>query len=247
MSLTLVTGGSRGIGAAVALACARAGHDVVINYACDADSAKEVAMHVHALGRQALTVQADVADEAQVLAMFARIDAEAGPLTGLVNNAGIVVPAARLEDQDMARWQRIFQVNVMGTLLCCREAVKRMSTRHGGLGGCIVNISSRAAVVGSPNVYVDYSATKGAIDSLTVGLAREVIGEGVRVNGVRPGIIETDIHATSGFTVGSPEIAASIPIQRLGRADEIAEAVAWLLSDAASYTVGALLDVGGGR
>ena len=247
MSLTLVTGGSRGIGAAVALACARAGHDVVINYACDADSAKEVAMHVHALGRQALTVQADVADEAQVLAMFARIDAEAGPLTGLVNNAGIVVPAARLEDQDMARWQRIFQVNVMGTLLCCREAVKRMSTRHGGLGGCIVNISSRAAVVGSPNVYVDYSATKGAIDSLTVGLAREVIGEGVRVNGVRPGIIDTEIHATSRITHLLPEAAATIPIQRLGTADEVAEGVLWLLSPQSSYTVGCMLDVTGGR
>ncbi len=247
MSLTLVTGASRGIGAAIALACARAGHDVVINYASDAESAQAVAAQVRALGRQALTVQADVADEAQVLALFARIDAEAGVLTGLVNNAGIVVPAARLDEQDMARWQRLFQINVMGTLLCCREAVKRMSTRHGGAGGCIVNLSSRAAALGSPGVYVDYSASKGAIDSLTVGLAREVIGEGVRVNGVRPGIIDTEIHASSRTEHLLAQATAGIPIQRLGRSEEVAEAVLWLLSPQSSYTVGSLLDVAGGR
>ena len=242
-----MTGASRGIGAAIALACARAGHDVVINYASDAESAQAVAAQVRALGRQALTVQADVADEAQVLALFARIDAEAGVLTGLVNNAGIVVPAARLDEQDMARWQRLFQINVMGTLLCCREAVKRMSTRHGGAGGCIVNLSSRAAVLGSAGVYVDYSASKGAIDSLTVGLAREVIGEGVRVNGVRPGIIDTEIHASSRTEHLLAQATAGIPIQRLGRSEEVAEAVLWLLSPQSSYTVGSLLDVAGGR
>ena len=242
-----MTGASRGIGAAIALACARAGHDVVINYASDAESAQAVAAQVRALGRQALTVQADVADEAQVLALFARIDAEAGVLTGLVNNAGIVVPAARLDEQDMARWQRLFQINVMGTLLCCREAVKRMSTRHGGAGGCIVNLSSRAAALGSPGVYVDYSASKGAIDSLTVGLAREVIGEGVRVNGVRPGIIDTEIHASSRTEHLLAQATAGIPIQRLGRSEEVAEAVLWLLSPQSSYTVGSLLDVAGGR
>ena len=247
MSLTLVTGASRGIGAAVALACARAGHDVALNYARDATSAEAVATQVRALGRRAFTLQADLADEAQVLALFARIDAEAGALTGLVNNAGIVVPAARLDEQDMARWQRVFQVNVMGTLLCCREAVKRMSTRHGGQGGCIVNLSSRAAVLGSPGVYVDYAASKGAIDSLTVGLAREVIAEGVRVNGVRPGIIDTEIHASSQTTHLLPAAATGIPIQRLGTADEVAEAVLWLLSPQSGYTVGSMLDVAGGR
>ncbi len=242
-----MTGASRGIGAAIALACAHAGHDVAINYARDAASAEAVAAQVRALGRQALTVRADVADEAQVLAMFARLDDEAGPLTGLVNNAGIVVPAARLDEQDTARWQRLFQVNVMGTLLCCREAVRRMSTRHGGQGGCIVNLSSRAAQLGSPGVYVDYSASKGAIDSLTVGLAREVIAEGVRVNGVRPGIIDTEIHQSSGTGHMLAAATAGIPIQRLGRAGEVAEAVLWLLSAQSIYTVGSLLDVAGGR
>jgi len=243
----LITGGSRGIGAATALRCAAAGWDVAINYAQDSAAAEALAGRLHGLGRRALTLQADVADPAQVAVMFDRLDQVGGRLAGLVNNAGIVAPAARLEAMTMARWRRLFDVNVMGTLLCCQQAARRMSTRHGGEGGSIVNLSSRAAEFGSAGIYVDYAATKGAVDTLTKGLARELIAEGIRVNGVRPGIIETDIHATSGFTVGSPEIAASIPIQRLGRADEIAEAIAWLLSDAASYTVGALLDVGGGR
>jgi NAD(P)-dependent dehydrogenase (short-subunit alcohol dehydrogenase family) len=246
----LITGGSRGIGAATALRCAEAGWDVAINYAQDSAAAEALAGRLHARGRRVLTLQADVADEAQVAAMFRRLDEAAGPgsrLAGLVNNAGIVAPAARLQDMDMARWRRLFDVNVLGTLLCCQQAARRMSTKHGGAGGAIVNLSSRAAEFGSAGIYVDYAATKGAVDTLTKGLARELIAEGIRVNGVRPGIIETDIHATSGFTVGAPEIAAGIPIQRLGRAEEVAEAVAWLLSDAASYTVGALLDVAGGR
>lgn len=247
MSVVLVTGASRGIGAAVALACAKVGHDVAINFARDHLAAEVVAEQVRALGRRALTVQADVADEAQVLAMFERIDAELGPIGALVNNAGIVAPAARLDEQDLARWQRVFNINVIGTLLCCREAIKRMSTRHGGRGGAIVNLSSRAAVFGSPGIYVDYAASKGAIDSLTVGLAREVIGEGIRINGVRPGIIDTEIHATSQTQDMLPEAVAGIPIQRMGTAEEIAEAVIWLLSDKASYSVGTMLDVGGGR
>ena len=245
--ITLVTGGSRGIGAAIALRCARAGHDVAINYARDAAAAESVAQQVRALGRRAITVQADVADEGQVLPMFARIDAELGPLTALVNNAGIVAPGLRLDEMSVERWQRIFNVNVIGTLLCCRAAVLRMSQKHGGAGGAIVNMSSRAAVFGSPGIYVDYAASKGAIDSLTVGLARELIAEGIRVNGVRPGIIDTDIHVSGGMGVMAHEAAAGVPIGRMGTSVEVAEAVLWLLSDASSYTVGSMLDVGGGR
>ncbi|MBW8759865.1 MAG: SDR family oxidoreductase [Burkholderiales bacterium] len=244
----LITGGSRGIGAATALCCARAGWDVAINFAQDSAAAEALAARLRGLGRRALTLQADVADPAQVAEMFERLDAAGGPgarLAGLVNSAGIVAPAARLQDMDMARWRRLFDVNVMGTLLCCQHAARRMSTARGGAGGSIVNLSSRAAEFGSAGIYVDYAATKGAVDTLTRGLARELIAEGIRVNAVRPGIIETDIHADSGVDAAS--VAASIPIQRLGRADEVAEAIAWLLSEAASYTVGALLDVAGGR
>jgi len=246
--ITLITGASRGIGAATARLLAARGHDLALGYARDAAAAEALAAELRAVhGRRVISVQADVADEAQVLAMFARIDAELGRLTGLVNNAGIVAPAQRLDEMSLARWQRIFGVNVMGSLLCCREAVRRMSTRHGGAGGAIVNLSSRAAQLGSPGVYIDYSASKGAIDSLTVGLAREVIGEGIRVNGVRPGIIDTEIHASGGMADQLDAAAAGIPIRRLGRAEEVAEAIAWLLSDAASYTVGTMMDVAGGR
>ncbi|MFG6433529.1 SDR family oxidoreductase [Roseateles sp. LYH14W] len=241
----LITGGSRGIGAATALRCAQAGWDVAINYAQDGAAAQALAARVRGLGRRALTVQADVADEPQVAAMFECLDAEGGRLAGLVNNAGIVAPAARLEAMSPERWRRLFDVNVIGTLLCCQQAAQRMSTARGGLGGAIVNLSSRAAEFGSAGIYVDYAATKGAIDTLTKGLARELITEGIRVNGVRPGIIETDIHANSGMDASGA--AATIPIQRLGRPEEIAEAIAWLLSDAASYTVGAMVDVAGGR
>ena len=246
--LTLITGASRGIGAATARLLAAQGHDLALNFARDAAAAEALAAELREHhGTRVLCVQADVADEAQVQAMFARVDAELGPISGLVNNAGIVTPAARLEDMDLVRWQRLFAVNVFGTLLCCREAVKRMSTRHGGSGGAIVNLSSRAAQLGSPGVYVDYAASKGAIDSFTVGLAREVVGEGIRVNGVRPGIIDTEIHSADGMGGKLAAAVASIPAQRMGRAEEIAEAIAWLLSDAASYTVGTLLDVSGGR
>jgi NAD(P)-dependent dehydrogenase (short-subunit alcohol dehydrogenase family) len=241
----LITGGSRGIGAATALRCAAAGWDVAINYAQDSGAAEALAGRLHDLGRRVLTLQADVADEAQVAAMFERLDAAGGRLGGLVNNAGIVAPAMRLHDMTPARWRRLFDVNVIGTLLCCQQAARRMSTARGGTGGAIVNLSSRAAEYGSAGIYVDYAATKGAIDTLTRGLARELIAEGIRVNGVRPGVIETDIHAASGMDAAGA--AAGIPIQRLGRPEEIAEAIAWLLSDAASYTVGAMLDVAGGR
>lgn len=241
----LITGGSRGIGAAAAVRCAEAGWDVALNYARDEAAAAAVAARIEALGRRALLLQADVADETQVAAMFGRLDAAGGRLAGLVNNAGIVAPAARLDAMDTARWRRLFDVNVVGTLLCCQQAARRMSTARGGAGGAIVNLSSRAAEYGSAGIYVDYAATKGAVDTLTKGLAKELIGEGIRVNGVRPGVIETDIHADSGLDPQS--VATTIPIQRLGRPEEIAEAIVWLLGDAASYTVGAILDVAGGR
>lgn len=242
----LVTGGSRGIGAAVARQAAAAGWHVAINYSRDAAAAEAVAVEVRAAGRRALTLAADVADEAQVESMFARVDAEGG-LAGLVNNAGVVDVAQRLDEMSLARWQRMFGINVIGSMLCARAAVKRLSTRHGGPGGPIVNLSSVAARLGSPGQYLDYAASKGAIDVFTLGLARELATEGVRVNAVRPGIIDTDIHASGGEPGRARQLTPTIPMQRPGSADEVAAAVVWLLSDAASYTTGSLLDVTGGR
>jgi NAD(P)-dependent dehydrogenase (short-subunit alcohol dehydrogenase family) len=245
--LLLVTGGSRGIGAAVARQAAAAGWHVAINFTRDAAAAEAVAAAVRAAGRRAWTVQADVADEAQVEAMFARLDAQAPTLAGLVNNAGVVDRAQRLDEMDLARWRRMFGINVIGSMLCARAAVRRMSTRHGGRGGSIVNLSSVAARLGAPGQYLDYAASKGAIDTFTVGLARELATEGVRVNAVRPGIIDTAIHASGGQPGRARELSPTIPMQRPGSADEIASAIVWLLSEGASYTTGALLDVTGGR
>ena len=246
-STVLVTGGGRGIGAATARIAAARGFDVAINYQRDAAAAERVADEVRAFGRHALCLQADVADEAQVDAMFRRLDAEMPRLSGLVNNAGIVGMKARLDEMDVARWRRLFDINIVGTLLCAQHAVRRMSTRHGGTGGAIVNLSSVAATLGAPGMYVDYAASKGAVDVFTIGLARELAAEGVRVNAVRPGIIDTDIHAASGDRDRPQKSADLIPMQRPGRAEEIATAILWLLSDEASYTTGALLDVTGGR
>jgi NAD(P)-dependent dehydrogenase (short-subunit alcohol dehydrogenase family) len=245
--ILLITGASRGIGAATAVRAAAAGWDVAVNYTRDAAAAEAVVAQVRAAGRRALALQADVADEAAVLAMYGRIDAELGALGGLVNNAGVVDVAARVDQMSVERLQRMFAVNVVGSIVCAREAVRRMSTRHGGRGGVIVNLSSAAARLGAPGQYVDYAAAKGAIDTFTLGLAREVAAEGVRVNGVRPGIIATDIHASGGEPDRAERLAPMVPMQRAGTADEVAAAIVWLLSDDASYVTGTTIDVAGGR
>ncbi|MCM3563650.1 SDR family oxidoreductase [Hydrogenophaga intermedia] len=243
----LVTGGSRGIGAATCRLAAKAGWAVAVNYTANSLAADEVVRAIRADGGRAMAVQADVADEAQVLRMFEQVDAKFGRLAGLVNNAGVVDQRARLDEMDMARWRRMFDINVIGSLLCAREAVRRMSTKHGGTGGAIVNVSSAASRLGSPGEYVDYAASKGAIDTFTVGLAKEVANEGIRVNAVRPGLIDTEIHASGGRPERLRELAPLIPMQRGGTADEVAQLIVWLLSDAASYTTMSLVDVSGAR
>jgi NAD(P)-dependent dehydrogenase (short-subunit alcohol dehydrogenase family) len=243
----LITGGGRGIGAATALLAAQQGWSVAVNYTAHSLAADEVVRAIRASGGTAMAVQADVADEAQVLSMFKRIDAKLGPLSGLVNNAGVVDVSERVDEMSVARWKRMFDINVIGTMLCAREAVRRMSTRHGGSGGAMVNVSSAASRLGSPGQYVDYAASKGAVDAFTIGLAKEVAAEGIRVNAVRPGLIETEIHASGGLPNRVKELQHLVPMQRGGSADEVAQAIVWLLSDAASYTTMSLLDVSGGR
>jgi NAD(P)-dependent dehydrogenase (short-subunit alcohol dehydrogenase family) len=243
----LITGASRGIGAATARLAARQGYALCLNFHQREDAANQVLEQVGAAGVSAITVKADVADESQVLQMFEVIDREFGRLDVLVNNAGMLEQQMRLEQMDAARWMRVLGANVIGSFLCAREATKRMSTKHGGQGGSIINLSSIAARLGAPGEYIDYAAAKGAIDSMTVGLAREVAGEGIRVNAVRPGVIHTEIHASGGEPDRIERIKASVPMGRGGLAEEIAEAILWLASEQASYTTGALLDVSGGR
>lgn len=243
----LITGASRGIGAATARLAAQQGYALCLNYHQRADAANAVLEQVRGLGVTAIAVKANVADEAQVLHMFDVIDREFGRLDVLVNNAGMLEQQMRLEQMDAARWTRVLGANVIGSFLCAREAIKRMSTRHGGRGGAIVNLSSVAARLGAPGEYIDYAAAKGAIDSMTLGLAKEVASEGIRVNAVRPGVIHTDIHAAGGEPDRVERVKASVPMGRGGQAEEIAEAILWLASEQASYTSGALLDVAGGR
>ena len=245
--IVLITGGSRGIGAATALLAARKGYAVAVNYTSNSLAADEVVRQIRDGGGSAITVQADVAVESQVLAMFDKIDAKLGPVSSLVNNAGVVDVACRVDTMTVDRLQRMFNTNIIGSFVCAREAVKRMSTRHGGSGGSIVNVSSAASRVGSPGQYVDYAASKGAIDTFTLGLAKEVAAEGIRVNAVRPGIIHTDIHASGGEPDRAQRLATQLPMQRPGTALEVAQAIVWLMGVDASYTTGALLDVSGGR
>jgi NAD(P)-dependent dehydrogenase (short-subunit alcohol dehydrogenase family) len=243
----LITGGSRGIGAATALLAAQRGYAVAVNYTRNSLAADEVVRAIRAGGGTAITVQADVGDEAQVRAMFEKVDAKLGRLTGLVNNAGVVDVQARVDEMSVERLERMLRINVIGSFICAREAVRRMSTRYGGSGGAIVNLSSAAARLGSPGQYVDYAASKGAIDSFTVGLAKEVADEGIRVNAVRPGLIDTEIHASGGLPDRAAQLAPTVPMKRTGSAEEVANGIVWLLSAEASYVTATFLDVTGGR
>lgn len=244
--LLLVTGGSRGIGAAVCRKAAAQGYDLLVNYRSDKAAAEAVAADCRTLGAEAEIVQGDTATEEGITAIYAAVD-RLGPLHGLVNNAGVVDVTARVEEFDRARLDRMFAVNVIGKIRCATEAVRRMSTKHGGQGGVIVNISSMAAVIGSSGQYVDYAAAKAAVDTFTVGLSREVATEGIRVNAIRPGIIDTEIHASGGLPDRARDLAPIVPMQRPGTADEVADSVLYLLSPQASYVTGAILNVSGGR
>lgn len=243
----LITGGSRGIGRATARLLGAQGWSVGVNYAQNVAAARQTVADVERAGGQALAIAGDVASEPDVIAMFDALEQKFGRLDALVNNAGIVAPSSQLADMELTRLKRMFDVNVLGAYLCAREAARRMSTARGGAGGVIVNISSAAARLGSPNEYIDYAGSKGAVDTLTIGLAKELGPQGVRVNAVRPGLIDTDIHASGGKPERAAQLGATTPLGRPGSANEVAESIVWLLSDAASYVTGALLDVTGGR
>ncbi len=243
----VVTGGSRGIGRSTALLGAARGYAVCVSFVSDAAAADEVVLSIRSQGGTAVAVQADVSRESDVVRLFESVDSSLGRVSVLVNNAGVIDQKARVDEMRAERIQRMFGINVLGSFLCAREALRRMSTKHGGSGGAIVNVSSAASRIGSPGLFVDYAASKGAIDTFTVGLAKEVANEGVRVNAVRPGLIHTDIHE-SGGDPGRPErLRDQIPMQRVGTADEVANTILWLASAEASYLAGALVDVSGGR
>ncbi len=245
--IMLVTGGSRGIGAATALMAAARGWQVALSYQRNAAAADQVVQQIRSQGGSAIAIQADVGVEADVLRMFAQVDRDLGPLDALINNAGMLETQTRLDQMDVDRWLRVLNANVIGSFLCAREAVLRMSNRYGGKGGVIVNLSSAAARIGSPNEFIDYAAAKGAVDSMTIGLAKEVAAEGIRVNAVRPGLIYTDIHASAGEPGRVDRAKSGVPMQRGGTAEEVAEAILWLASAQSSYVTGTLLDVTGGR
>jgi NAD(P)-dependent dehydrogenase (short-subunit alcohol dehydrogenase family) len=243
----IITGGGRGIGAATARLAAQRGHAVCVNYLSNRAAAENVVADIERGGGKAIAVAADVSSEPDVVRLFETVDKSLGRVTGLVNNAGTLEKQMRLEQMDAGRLQRAFAVNVIGSFLCAREAVRRMSTKHGGNGGAIVNVSSGAARLGSPNEYVDYAACKGAIDTMTIGLAHEVAAEGIRVNGVRPGYIYTDFHALGGEPARVDRVKQYVPMKRGGQPEEVANAIVWLLSDEASFSTGTFIDVTGGR
>lgn len=245
--ILLVTGGSRGIGAACAALAAKAGYRVAVNYVSDEAAAAAIVGQIEQDGGEAFAIRGDVGSEADILSMFETVDARYGKLDALVNNAGVVDRNARVDEMTLERLERMFRINLTGSFLCAREAVRRMSTKHGGKGGAIVNLSSAAAILGAPGQYVDYAASKGAIDAFTIGLAREVASEGIRVNAVRPGIIATDIHASGGQPDRVEQMRGVVPMKREGFPDEVAHAIMWLLSDEASYATGTTIDVTGGR
>jgi NAD(P)-dependent dehydrogenase (short-subunit alcohol dehydrogenase family) len=245
--VVLITGASRGIGAATALLAAKQGWAVAVNYVSNSLAADEVVRQILEAGGTAVAIQADVAVEADVMRLFQEVDAKLGRISGLINNAGVVDMPSRVDGMSVERLTRMWTTNITSSFVCAREAVKRMSTKLGGDGGSIVNLSSAAARLGSPGQYVDYAASKAAIDTLTIGLAKEVALEGIRVNAVRPGIIDTDIHASGGLPDRAAQVAPMVPMQRAGTAHEVAEAIVWLLSDASTYTTGSFIDVTGGR
>jgi NAD(P)-dependent dehydrogenase (short-subunit alcohol dehydrogenase family) len=245
--IMIITGGSRGIGAATAVLAAERGFDVAVNFASNQAAADAVVKQIQAKGRRAFALAGDVASESDMLKLFEACDKQLGTLTCLVNNAGVVDVKSRVDQMSVERMRRMFEINVIGSMVCAREAVKRMSSKHGGKGGTIVNLSSAAARLGSPGQYVDYAAAKGAIDAFTLGLAREVANEGIRVNAVRPGIIDTEIHASGGEPDRVAQSKGMVPMQRGGTAQEIANAILWLASDESTYTTGSVIDATGGR
>lgn len=247
LKIALVTGGSRGIGAATAIKLAEQGYSLGINYRNDGAAAMRVVEKIQSMGQKAVAIKADIASEEDVIRLFSLVDEQLGPVSLVVNNAGVLFKQSDIEQMTAERINKTFQINVTGCFLCCREAVKRMSKKHHGAGGVIVNVSSMAARLGSPHEYIDYAASKGAVDTLTVGLAMEVAEQGIRVNGVRPGLIDTEIHASGGEPDRLERVTPYIPMKRGGEPEEVAEAIVWLASEKSAYTTGSFIDVAGGR